>query len=128
MGYPGQRPRTGQGSLGRHGAQVEGTGQRRGVKLTDGRCFRQPDAADRVLGRIEPPQQGQRVAFGLRVPARQLGGGSFRARDGAGPEYAQRHQEQRSGWFERRFGQAFGRRDLESGRRVQSPADPSFGD
>ena len=79
-----------------------------------------------VLGRVQAPQHGQGVAVGGCVPPRQLVLGSIRRR--AAPQNGERHQEQRPRRFEWRPGQAFRRSDLESGRWVEPPADPSFGD
>ena len=60
IGHPGQRPWAGRGKLGGDGTQVQSARQRRLRELAHRGCLRDSDAADHVIGRVEPGQDGQR--------------------------------------------------------------------
>ena len=83
------------------------------------------EAADRVVGRIEPAEHRERVTSGGSVPAgERLDSASVIHR----AERRQRHDEKWPGCLNGRRDEALGRNDLEAGGKVEPPTQPCLGD
>jgi len=77
-----------------------------------------------MIAGVESPQEGDRIVAIGAMPAGQRHGVT-RTR---GAERRERHDQDRSGRFDRRADQALGGDHLEPGRQVEAPAEARLGD
>ena len=122
---PGHRPRPAEGELRRDRPHVERCREGLGRQLADRRPVGQAETAHRVIGGVEPAEHRERVAAGGSVPAGERLDGAAVVRRA---ERRQRHEEERAGCLDGRRDEALGRDDLETGGKVEPPAQPCLGD
>jgi hypothetical protein len=78
-----------------------------------------------MVGRVEPSQDDQRVAaLGSMTPRQRFDIGAVSAH----PQRCKRHHEQRPRGLDRRRDQPLGGDDLETGGKIETPAQPCLGD
>ena len=124
-GDPGHRPRPGDRQFRCDRSEVDGALERRRVERPDGRAIGRPEPTDRVLARVEPSQEGQRIATGRAGATRQW----CRRRVAAlSPERRERDDQQRARRFDRRAHEGLAGEDLEPVAGIESPAEPRLRD
>ena len=123
-GDPGHRPGTRDGELRRDRAEIQGCREVVGRQVADTPGLGRPEASDRVISRVQAPEQEDRIPTRGTVPARQR----LRRRVRGGPEGGQRNDEDGPPGFKRRRDEPLGGDDLQARGEVEPPAEPRFGD
>ena len=94
--------------------------------VADRRPVVQPEPPDRMVGRVEPPQE-RRPGSRPAGPARP-GIGAGRPRSAVARSIASGHDQQRARRLDGRRHERLGRVDLQARRRIESPAEPCLRD
>ena len=121
---PGHRPRTRHGELGGDRAEVDRGCEGRVLERSDRSAIVRPEYPDRMVGRVEPPEHGQRMEPGGSRASRQRHGRLARP----GPEGRERDDQHRTRRFDRRRHESLAGDDLESVRGIEPPAEPRLRD
>ena len=123
-GDPGHPPRRGDVGHGRDGREVQRRREVLRAQLADRRPVGETEPSDRVLGRVQAPQDGDRIRAVAAMAARERLGNVSRIHEHAHP--GGWDDEQRDRRLDRRRDESFHHDDPEPGRGVEPPAQASF--